>query len=639
MMSSFEPQTFGKYYLVDHIATGGMAEIFKAKTFGHGGFENLLVIKRILPHIGEKQDFVDMFIDEAKVSVALQHPNIVRIYDFGRILDNYFIAMECVEGKDVRQVLRQLARERRYLPFRFAAFIALETCKGLQYAHNKSDIDGNPYEIVHRDISPSNVLVSYEGETKVADFGIAKAESNAYETKDGVLKGKFEYMSPEQAKGEVIDHRSDLFSLGIILYEMSTGRRLFKTESDTETLKKIRDEDVVPPSSVKPDIPPALEAIILKALKRDRDERYGSAEEMAEDLRQYLFPATPDTLRHELSAFMKEVFTDAIAAERTRLTEGSAIAAQLKEQAPEWDAYTSATLSAVTQTAVRYAAPTMLGGGLILGVVLLLAGAGGYYAWSSGVFDPWLNPEAPVARFGSLDVMVVPEARLYLDGEDKGVSTTYTLSALEPGEYTIRLEADGHEPLERSVEVVAGDRAKVVEQLAPKQGTAAPAPAPATDEGTDDDDEQGAPPTGPPQMILTSSPSGAEVFVDGERVGTTPTRWTAEVGDTYRVEMRLDGHETASTGVAAMGEGERKQVRLTLPEASKPGDLTVTLAGGWAHVYVDGVKMKKTAPVRGLPVAPGSHEIRVLNEALGIDHTETIEVSSGASVTVKALPK
>jgi len=636
-MSHFEPQTFGKYYLVDHIATGGMAEIFKAKTFGHGGFENLLVIKRILPHIGEKQDFVDMFIDEAKISVALQHPNIVRIYDFGKILDNYFIAMECVDGKDVRQLLRQLARGRRYLPFRFAAFIALETCKGLQYAHAKSDMDGTCYGIVHRDISPSNVLVSYEGETKVADFGIAKAESNAYETKDGVLKGKFEYMSPEQTTGEALDARSDLFSMGIILFEMVTGRRLFKTDSDTATLKKIRDEDVIAPSVMKPDVPPALEAIILKALTRDRDQRYQSAEEMAEDLRQFLFPATPDTLRHELSAFMKELFEEAISQERHRLTEGSAIAAQLKDsQAGEWDGHTSATLSAVTQTAVRYAAPTMVGGGIVLLLLLGVGGGGGYYAYTHGMLDGLLRPAAPMSRFGTVDVMVVPEATVFLNGEERGTSTTYTLTGLEPGDYTLRLVADGHEPLERTLKVAAGDRVKVVEQLKPVAET----PERATDGGGGDGgDGSTEAPTGPPRMVLSSTPRGAEVYVGGKKVGTTPTSYTAAEGQSYQVEMRLDGYAPASIGVSPMEEGERKRVRLTLEEASDPGKLTVTVAGGWAHVYVDGEKMGKTAPVRDLPIAPGTHQIRVANEALGIDHTETVTVTSGASVTVKAVPR
>ncbi len=626
-MANFQPETFGKYYLVDHIATGGMAEIYKAKTYSHGGFENLLVIKRILPHIGAKQDFVDMFIDEAKVSVALQHPNIVRIYDFGKLLDNYFMAMECVDGKDVRQILRQLARDGVYLPFRFAAFIALETCKGLQYAHDKVDVDGNPYGIVHRDISPSNVLVSYEGEVKVADFGIAKAESNAYETKDGVLKGKFEYMSPEQAKGVTIDHRSDVFSLGIIFYEMLTGRRLFKTDSDTATLRKIRDEDVPAPSLVKPDVPPALEAIALKALTRSLDGRYATAAEMADDLRQYLFPATPDSLRDELAAFMKQLFAGAIHDEKVRLSEGSAIAAQLKRDRPDWDESQTGTLS-VTQTAVRLVAPTMLGGGVVLVLLLGVGGVASYLAWSQGWLDPLLQVEQTT---GSVDVMVVPEARVLVNGKLEGTSSTLTLDELPPGAYVIRLEADGFVPLERTVLVAEGQQVKVVEQLTPEPKADVPKPVEAPEPQVGGGDE-----SGPPKVRFESTPPGAQVTVNGRAVGTTPMTYTAPTGTKLQVAMALDGYAEGSSTVRALEEGDRRNVRLTLEEAATPGALTVTLSGGWAHVYVDGVQLKKTAPLRDLPIDPGGHEVRVVNEALGIDHTETVQVASGASVTVKA---
>ena len=175
MSESFEPRAFGRYFLVDTIAVGGMAEVFKAKTFSEGGFEKLLCIKRILKHLSGNDEFVEMFIDEAKISVELQHANIVPIYDFGKIQTNYFIAMECVEGKDVKGILRKLAEKRKLLPPEYAVYIAHETCKGLEYAHKKTNLRGEPLGIIHRDISPSNILVSYNGEIKIADFGIAKA--------------------------------------------------------------------------------------------------------------------------------------------------------------------------------------------------------------------------------------------------------------------------------------------------------------------------------------------------------------------------------------------------------------------------------------------------------------------------------
>ncbi len=219
MATSFDPEAFGKYYLVDKIATGGMAEIFKAKSISTAGFEKIQVIKRILAHLSSNDEFVTMFIDEAKISVSLQHANIVQIYDFGKIRDNYFIAMEWVDGKDVKLVLRKLAGRRKILPEEFAVYIAHELCKGLDYAHRKTDMQGRDLGIVHRDMSPSNVLVSYDGEIKIADFGIAKAEMSQYDTKDGVLKGKFEYMSPEQARGESVTQQSDLFSASWSVYD------------------------------------------------------------------------------------------------------------------------------------------------------------------------------------------------------------------------------------------------------------------------------------------------------------------------------------------------------------------------------------------------------------------------------------
>ena len=174
-MAAFQPESFGRYFLVDKVAVGGMAEVFKAKSFSTGGFEKLLVIKRILDHLSSNDEFVDMFIDEAKISVELQHPNIVQIYDFGQLGQNYFIAMECVEGKDVKGILRKLAERRKLLPPEFAVYIANEMCKGLDFAHKKTNLRGELLGIVHRDVSPSNILVSYTGEVKVADFGIAKA--------------------------------------------------------------------------------------------------------------------------------------------------------------------------------------------------------------------------------------------------------------------------------------------------------------------------------------------------------------------------------------------------------------------------------------------------------------------------------
>ena len=666
LMSTFQPQPFGKYVLVDHIATGGMAEIFKAKSYSHGGFESLLVIKRILPHIGEKADFVEMFIDEAKISVALQHPNIVRIFDFGklavpdaggRLLDHYFIAMECVEGKDVRQLLRQNARRGGYIPDRFAAYIALETCKGLHYAHTKCDLDGQPYGVVHRDISPSNVLLSYEGEVKVADFGIAKAESNAYETRDGVLKGKFEYMSPEQATGDEVDGRSDVFSLGIVLYEVLTSRRLFKTDSDLETLKLIRDQDVTPPSRLRADVSPQLEAIALRALQRDRNQRYPSAQAMADDLREYLFPATNDQLKAELAAYLQEMFAAEIVAERARLRVAAGVAASLRDRTSgEWDGNTQSSLSQGAKTAVTLVVPTVAGGAMVAALLLAVGGAGLWW-----FRDDLAAAVAPVATTGGIDALVVPDAVFFVDGEERGRGASLSVEGLSPGPHAVGFEAEGHIGVQRTVIVAAGEVVRLTERLEPVDAQPTDPVAGGQAAGGQPSQPAGGQPAGgqpaapntagnpdgtqadadePPRLVLRSSPEGAEVFVDGRSVGTSPARFVAEPGKRYAVEMRLEGHQTATASVSPLEPGEQETVSLTLAAAAAPGKLTVALTGGgWAHVYVDGEKLAKTAPLRDVELAPGSHEIRVVNEALGLDHTESVVVAAGQVATVRAAPK
>ena len=331
----FAPENFGRYYLVDRIAQGGMAEIFKAKTFGAGGFENVVVVKRILPHLSANRSFVQMFLDEAKVTALLQHSNIVRIYDFGRIERNYYISMECIEGKDTKQLLKKLGERRKLLPKEFAVYIAMEAAKGLEYAHKRNHPQSQqPLHIVHRDVSPSNVLISYEGDVKVADFGIVKA-ANCAEEEEGMLKGKFEYMSPEQADARSLDRRSDIFSLGIILWEMLTGKRLFKAENEQKTLDRIRNGEVELPSLVNPAIPARLDEIVMRALEHSPLDRYPDAREMHADLLDFLYPAAPDVTKQSLAHFMRDIFSEDMNSERMRMEEGTRIAQAMYESTLE----------------------------------------------------------------------------------------------------------------------------------------------------------------------------------------------------------------------------------------------------------------------------------------------------------------
>jgi serine/threonine protein kinase len=275
---------YGPYQLLERVAIGGMAEVFKAKRTGVEGFEKVLAVKRILPHLSDNKEFVDMFIDEAKMVAGLAHPNIVQIFDLGKIEKSYYIAMEYVHGRDLRSILRRAREKELDLPLELALLVASRVASALEFAHRKKDERGRAMQIVHRDISPQNILISFEGEVKLTDFGIAKAATKASITDTGALRGKLLYMSPEQAWGKAIDRRSDVFSLGIVLYEMVTDHRPFLGHSEMSILEMVRECQVARPSTLNPGVPEMLENVIMLALAREPDDRYQDAAEMRGDL-------------------------------------------------------------------------------------------------------------------------------------------------------------------------------------------------------------------------------------------------------------------------------------------------------------------------------------------------------------------
>jgi len=300
-----------------------MAKVYKAKSFGVEGFERILAIKRILSNIAEDEEFITMFIDEAKIAGQLQHANIAQITDLGKVEDDYFIAMEYVSGKDLRAVFDHLRKLDLTMPIPQLCYIVMQVCEGLDYAHGKKDIQGRPLNLVHRDVSPQNVIVGYEGEVKLVDFGIAKAAGKASKTQAGILKGKFGYMSPEQVRGLPVDRRSDIFSIGICMYELITGERLFTGESDFSTLEKVRNVEILPPTTFNKKISPELERILLKALAKDADDRYQNAIDLHDDLQAYLYSTGEMCSRKDLAAWMKRTYASEIDEENAKLEQYS----------------------------------------------------------------------------------------------------------------------------------------------------------------------------------------------------------------------------------------------------------------------------------------------------------------------------
>ena len=317
-MNVFKPKQFGKYQLLDRIAVGGMAELFRAKLTGAQGFEKLIAIKMILPNLSAEENLVTSFIDEAKLAALLHNENIIQIYDFGSMDDQYFIAMEYLFGKDLRTIIRTAREKDLALGMENILYIMSRICAGLDYSHNLKDLQGKPLNIIHRDINPQNILMTYEGQIKIIDFGIAKAASHNNQTRENLIKGKLAYMSPEQANGQQIDHRSDIFSTGIILYELLAARRMFTGET-MHVLSLVREAQYDPPEEVIPDLPTKLNSILRRALEKDPDDRYQNAGEMLADIEEFMFELSLRPNNRSFAGYMKELFEEEYAEEELAL--------------------------------------------------------------------------------------------------------------------------------------------------------------------------------------------------------------------------------------------------------------------------------------------------------------------------------
>jgi len=326
-VSGPDPDRFGQYQIIEKIASGGMADVYKARRSGVEGFQKILAIKKILPHLADNEEFITMFADEAKLAAHLSHPNIVHIHDLGKIdAGGYFIAMELVDGRDLRAILQTAREVSTPMPVPLAIYVASKVASALDYAHRRRDANSQELSIVHRDVSPQNILISYEGDIKLCDFGIAKAVSKASTTQSGALKGKVQYMSPEQAWGRPIDRRSDIFSLGSVLFEILTGEKLFRGDSDLNLLEKVRAADVPAASSLNPEVPKSLDTILAKTLAREPDDRYANASELLRDLESVLYSYTPAPGSADLAIFLHRLQAEEAAAAEARARDATPVA-------------------------------------------------------------------------------------------------------------------------------------------------------------------------------------------------------------------------------------------------------------------------------------------------------------------------
>ncbi len=564
----FKPHVFGKFFLLQRLAVGGMAEIFRAKVAGAEGFEKELVVKRILPARSQDQGFIQMLVNEAKLTVQLTHNNVAQIYECGSIDGTYFISMELVNGVSLKDMMVSFARAGTAITPEQAIFMVLQLLQGLEYAHRKTDGQGNPLRIIHCDVSPDNALVSWQGEVKLLDFGIARAATGLSNYKEGMLMGKLGYVAPEQASlDRPWDHRVDVFAAGIILYELLTKQKPFQRAVDVESLIQSRLGKVVPPSSIDERLPRELDTIVLRALAADPDERYPDARSFGDALVDVLFPTPHSAIQDHLGRQMHAVYAERIARQRAARAHDALVMKVLRNVAEQQRAAVYDSVASAESTGplhgssplselgtpsididVDRAAPRppplgperirtiRVGGGraLLVGLLSGLAVAAAGFAAA-----PWI-------REGALVVSTDPPgARVTLDGNRVPGTTPLVIEGIRLS-VTHRVEAVAPAHRAAVVEVGAepGRLARTVHLVLPSALGA---------------------------FTVESDPPGAELRVDGKLLGRTPFTVTdVTVDERHRIDLALPGHDVDQFVVLPEKDGSRFGRKL-VPRPRGPG--------------------------------------------------------------------
>ena len=584
-----------------------MAEVFLARQRGLEGFDRLVAVKRILPHLVADREFVAMFLDEARLAAQLRHANAVHIYDFGKVEDHYFIAMEYVDGVTAGSLIQRAAREP--LPPALVARIGADACAGLDHAHNLRDLEGRALHLVHRDVSPPNLLLSHDGAVKLVDFGIAKvASSIEHHTRPGVVKGKFAYMSPEQTLGRPLDGRSDVFSLAIVLWEMLTGRPAVPRDDVVVAMRTIRDGQVPPVELVRPDTPPELAAALAGAFARDKASRSSALDfglalegfikgaggisrlEIAQWLRtrfprQSLVDDGPSGTRpatvatEDAAALTPEPPAGVPDADLTEVSAPPQLTGMMEPLTGHAPALTR--LSAppppppLTDVAVTVQAPPVRprrrGPWIALGLLATAAAAAATLLAADGSREaappprPAASPApppidaAPLA-LATLDVSTDPDGARVTVGTRAPRTAPTTLEALEPGAHIVGVELEGHEPVEREITLAPGERRTLVLDLRP---IAEPAPPPAPVEIADEPaPKPRVKPRGPGRLTVRSVPVYSVVYAGRRKLGQTPLANIALPPGRHR--LRFVSQELGVTVRKTVKIAPGKTTRLTV---------------------------------------------------------------------------
>ncbi|MFH1811269.1 MAG: serine/threonine-protein kinase [Pseudomonadota bacterium] len=595
-----EHRKLGRFELLYELAAGGMATLYLARVSGLAGFEKLVAIKRIHPHLSRERQFIEMFLDEARIAARLHHPNIAQIYELGEVDRSLFIAMEYVEGESLARFARaylKLQRERggpKGMPIRECAAVVAEAAAGLHAAHELRGADGEPLELVHRDVSPHNILVTYDGYVKLIDFGVAKARGRISHTQGSSVKGKVAYMSPEQIQAQPLDRRSDVFSLGIVLHEMTCGRRLFKSDIEVETLRQILQADIPRPSSLRPDYPPPLEQVVMKALARDPAQRYQTADEMRRAILNALHEGGPPVGASEIGALMRDIFGERMQL-KARLREapepgradrsdvsaliGSSDTLEFSAKVSEAaDAVPAAVTAGLPATAPKkHRGLIALGIGALAAALVVVAGL-----W-------WRTASAP--EVGGLRVdSTPPGAQVAVDHGLRTAVTPAVIPELALGPHDVRVWLNGYQAYEKQIEITQPGQEFVLDATLvrevepvpeapvapPVEPVAAPAaepqPPPAT-EPVKHPPREPVQPVRRPGANRSSTEKGkltlktipwSEVSLGKKKLGVTPLVGVELPAGSHRLTLLPEGKPPARTVTVKIAPGEHRREEIKL---------------------------------------------------------------------------
>lgn len=615
-------ENFGKYVLLERLAAGGMAEVYLAKSLGASGISKFIAVKRILPQYSENPEFVEMFKEEAKIAVNLNHGNVVSIFDFGIERNQFFLVMEYVEGQNLRQVLNHLKKDNKHFSIDQIVYMVKEVSAGLDHAHRCLDgTTGKPLNITHRDMSPQNIMVSFEGEVKIVDFGIAKAESQMEHTRAGTIKGKFGYMSPEQADGQPVDLRTDIFSLGIVLWELLANDRLFTSNSEAGTLRKIRECQIPSLRKLNPAIPPELERICNKALAKDKSLRYQTASAFHRDLNRFINTQYPEFSPHDFSVFMKSAFSHMFIENRKKLIEFAKVQGGGSQDLSNKTVVTttgtmtltdekrslSADANEVPDESLKIDTNSAKVDLSDLNIKAPLKKPS-IQGTNPNIFMPPTGTQTGIRRGPSM-----PPPR----PKDNSNTFLYILGAVLVGlgVYVWKNQTSSLETNPPVAEVPAGTRPEPqLEQIesASKQ---------------------------PYAVIIESTPPGARVFIDGQDTGMlTPTRRTIDADKEFTVSLRLEGYTYYERRERASTNGH--QVRASLIPLPKMGYINLDLANAGSNpvIFINGNRIEEKMPLRNYAIAANSAvRIQAHNPFTGLSAEQTVTVGPNQRQNVKLI--